>query len=86
MPQKSSGRLQESGCLRGRAGRDALVREFPTKPSCTPPPPTPFACGSRAWFQCPPKINNRGQHEEMSQSIHQRQEQRAVIQEAKFRL
>ena len=44
----------------------------------------------RLWKLClvsvSPKINNRSQREEMSQSIHQRQEQSAVIQEAKFRL
>lgn len=61
-----------------------MVGELPAKPSSAPP-----ACPLCLWklrlVSVFPKINP-GQLEEVSQSIHQRRGQRAVIQEAKFRL
>lgn len=73
-----------SGCLRWREGRGGLVGEFPAKPSSAPPA-RPLCLWNLRLVSVFPKINP-GQLEEMSQSIHQRQEQSAVIQEAKFRL
>lgn len=67
-----------NSCLCRKEGRAALVGEFCTKPGHAPPAPRMVLVSL--------KINNRSQLEEVSQSIHQRQERGAVIQEAKFRL
>lgn len=82
MLQESSSRSQEHG---GGQGESLRLRSFLLIPAALLPA-HPLRSRKLGLLSMSPKTSNRSWREEMSQSIYQRQEQSAVIPEAKFKL